>query len=103
MKQKKRAEKSTKKKMPKQTTKVNTEIDVSDAEPTESGLQDNEISNSECAVCFGLYEDDLSMTGKLEREWVQCTNELCGKWMHSECLDKENNMFVCGLCNMLFC
>ena len=48
--QKKMAEKSTRKKQSK---------------PTESGVQSNEISNNECALCFGLYEDDLSMIEKL--------------------------------------
>ena len=67
------AEKSTRKKQSKEST----EIGVG---PMESGVQSNEISNNECALCFGLYEDDLSMTGKLEREWVQCTNTTCGKW-----------------------
>ena len=99
MRQKKMAEKSTKKKQ----TKENTEPVISDSEPIESGVQSTEISNDECALCFGLYEDDLSTTGKLEREWVQCTNVSCGKWMHSECLNTDDNMFVCGLCHTLFC
>ena len=92
------AEKSTRKKQ----TKESTEIGVLNSEPMESGVQSNEISNNECALCFGLYEDDLSMTGILEREWVQCTNTTCGKWMHAECLNTEDGMFVCGLCNMFF-
>jgi len=34
----------------------------SDLEPSESSLQSHEISNNECALCFGLYEDDISPT-----------------------------------------
>ena len=30
-------------------------------------VQDKEISSNECAVCFGLYQDDLSSAGKLMR------------------------------------
>ena len=71
----------------KNQTKESTEICVLDSGPMESGVQSNEISNNECALCFGLYEDDLSMTRKLEREWVQCTNITCGKWMHVEYLN----------------
>lgn len=99
MRQKKMAERSTRKTQ----TKENTEIGVPDSELTESGVQSNEISNNKCALCFGLFEDDLSVIGKLEREWVQCTNAICAKWMHSECLHTEGNMFICGVCNMLFC
>ena len=84
-------------------SKESTVVGVLDSESTESGVQSNEISSNECALCFGLYEEDLSMTGKLEREWVQCTNATCGKWMHAECLNIEDGMFVCGLCSMLFC
>ena len=54
--------------------------------------------NNECALCFGLYEDDLSITGKLEREWLQCTNTTCEKWMHAECLNAEDGIFICGAC-----
>ena len=52
----------------------------------EDGVQSHEISNNECAVCFGLYQDDLSSTGKLMTEWVECTNAGCKKWMHAQCL-----------------
>jgi len=41
----------------------------------EYGVQNREISSNECAICFGLYQDDLSTTGKLMREWIECTNE----------------------------
>lgn len=79
-------------------------IDESDVKPeqSESGLQNHEISNDECALCFGLYEDDFSSTGKLQREWVQCTRMTCKKWMYSDCLNQENNKYVCRLCKMIF-
>ena len=44
------------------------------------GLQQREISSNECAVYFGVYEDDL-MDGELHREWIQCTNDSCEKLM----------------------
>ena len=98
-----KAEIRQKKMSTRKQSKESTVVGVLDSESTESGVQSNEISSNECALCFGLYEEDLSMTGKLEREWVQCINATCGKWMHAECLNIEDGMFVCGLCSMLFC
>ena len=45
----------------------------------EDGVQSYEISNKECSVCFGLYQNDLSSTGKLLTgwPWVECTNAGC--------------------------
>ena len=63
----------------------------------EDGVQSHEISNNECAVCFGLYQDDLSSTGKLLTEWVECTNAGCKKWMHAQCLqlsDEKNCIYL---------
>ena len=57
-------------------------------------LQQGEISNNECTVCFGAYKDDL-MDGELHREWIQCTNESCGEWMHVECLSTNDAAFMC--------
>ena len=68
----------------------------------EYGVQNREISSTECAICFGLYQDDLFTTGKLMREWVECTNERCKKWMHSQCLQEGNDLDVCGVCNCRF-
>ena len=55
------------------------------------GVQDKEISSNDCAVCFGLYQDDLSSAG--------CTNEWCKKWMHSQRLQVNNDLQlnVCGI------
>lgn len=47
----------------------------------EDGLQEAEISSNECAVFFGLYEDDVA-DGQLTQEWIQCTETGGGKWMH---------------------
>ena len=66
------------------------------------GVQDKEISSNECAVCFGLYQDDLSSAGKLMREWVECTNERCKKWMHSQCLQVNNDLYLRGICKYKF-
>ena len=38
----------------------------------DTGHQHHEISQNECAGCFGLYEEDTS------EEWIQYTNESCG-------------------------
>ena len=78
----------------------------SNNDPPESpidGVQTKEIRNDECAVCFGLYEDDLSPTGKLEKDWLQCTNDECMKWMHAECLEQdEDDLFMCTHCGTFF-
>ena len=64
----------------------------------EEGIQTHEISNNECAVCFGSYQDDLSSTGKLLTEWVQCTNTGCMKWMHIQCLHLSEELYSCVMC-----
>ena len=57
----------------------------------ETGLHGHDISSNECAVCFGVYEDDLdSDTGEPTCEWLQCTAEDCGVWAHSDCLDRSD-------------
>ena len=57
----------------------------------------NEISTSECAACFGLYEEDLSLT----EDWVECTN--CEKWMHSRCVQLDDQeLKACCVCSTLF-
>ena len=70
----------------------------------EGGLQEVEISSSECATCFGLYEDDF-IDGQLVREWIQCTYPDCGKWMHINCLDTDSKgeIYICSVCKNSFC
>ena len=68
----------------------------------ERGLQTFEISSSECASCFGLYEDDINENGDITSEWIQCTNEECALWMHTHCLDASDGMFVCAVCQNTF-
>ena len=54
---------------------------------------------NECAVCLGTYSDDF-VDGILQNEWIQCTNlNSCGLWMHSDCLSREGNNYVCYMCN----
>ena len=62
----------------------------------EVGLQHREISESECAVCFGHWEEDDA------DEWLMCTNENCGVWSHSNCLEKCDDTYVCVLCQTCF-
>jgi len=88
-------------KIPPAAAKPSSDSEV-EADDDEYGVQNREISNNECAVCFGLYQDDLSTTGKLMREWVECTNQRCKKWMHSQCLQDDNGLYVCGVCNCKF-
>ena len=91
----------------KKKTKKQSDIDPiieskpEDQEPIESRLQSHEISNNECALCFGLY-DDLFSTGKLLRDYVQCTRITAKTWMHADCLSQDNNMYQCRLCIMVF-
>ena len=97
---KKQAEKVAKKKPRRKQTDVEdpnpfVESDIEpepDLEPSESGLQSHKISNNQCALYCSLYEDDLSPTRRLEREWVQCTRVTCMKWMRSDCLNKQNGV-----------
>ena len=61
----------------------------------------NEISTSECAACFGLYEEDLSPEGELTEDRVECTN--CEKWMHSRCVQLDDQeLMACCVCSTLF-
>lgn len=64
----------------------------------DDGLQKAEISYDECAVCFGTYDEDV-IDGELRREWIQCTNLDCNKWMHSECLvAADSQVYICYVC-----
>ena len=67
------------------------------------GLQRAEINQNECAVCLGVYDDDLT-DGVLQKEWIRCTNtDTCGLWMHCECLNKDpSDNYVCLMCNTTF-
>ena len=70
---------------------------------TSTGIQSQEISSNECAVCFGTYEDDIDESEEPLRNWVQCTSPECLKWMHEECLEKdEDECMICLLCCNLF-
>ena len=65
-----------------------------------TGLQSAEVSNNECAICLGAYEDDIGEDGELLFSWVECTNQECKKWMHEQCLEKcDGDLFVCGVCS----
>jgi len=61
--------------MPPVAAEPSSDSEVEANDDDEYGVQNREISNNECAVCFGLYQDDLSTTEKWMREWVECTNE----------------------------
>ena len=62
--------------------------DKKDDECEEVGLQQCEISETECAACFGQWEDNEA------EEWLKCTNDKCGVWSHAECLEKSDNAYV---------
>ena len=69
----------------------------------ECGLQTNEISSNECAVCFGLYDEDLDpKTNQPTCDWIQCTNKNCAVWMHIYCSSCFNNRYKCPLCETVF-
>lgn len=68
------------------------------------GLQRREVSSNECAACFGLYDEDVDPdSGDITQDWIQCTDEDCGVWTHTECLDKCDDDFVCCICGAIFC
>ena len=69
----------------------------------DQGLQGREISSSECAACFGLYEDDVNDDGDVTCDWFQCTNEQCSLWMHTTCLDKSDGEYICAVWQNMFC
>lgn len=75
---------------------------VGESSTSSCGLQKEEISSDECAVCLGAYQDDFSDDGELLREWLQCTNESCAKWMHQDCLAEDNGIYICAMCGDLF-
>jgi hypothetical protein len=62
------------------------------------GLQSRESTSNECTVCFGNSDDDFNSDGTLLREWVQCTNNECQKWMHEGCVTREDSRLVCAVC-----
>lgn len=68
----------------------------------DTGPQRREVSLNKCAVCFGLYDEDIdSETADLMSDWIQCTNDGCGVWVHTECLDKCDGDYVCCVCGTL--
>ena len=69
---------------------------ICEDECDEVGLQHHEILESECAVCFGHWEEDDA------DEWLICTNEKCGVWSHTDCLEKSDDAYVCVLCQPCF-
>ena len=76
---------------------------VGEGSKSSCGLQREEISSDECAVCLGAYQDDFSENGELMREWLQCTRDSCAKWMHQDCLEEDDGVYVCVVCGNLFC
>ena len=63
----------------------------------EGGLQHREISESECAVCFGHWEEDDA------DEWLMCTNDQCGVWSHTKCLEKVMMHMFVSYAKLVFC
>ena len=89
--------------MSKRSTKKTPVVSPLDSDSQdEDGIQSKEISSNECAICFGLYQDDLSSTGKLLTEWAECSNIAYKKWMHIQCLQLSDGLYVCGLCSAQF-
>ena len=68
----------------------------SNAQPIPStSAATEDCDQSECAVCLGAYRDD-TIDGVLVKEWIRCTNtETCGLWMYTDCVDVEEDNFVC--------
>ena len=62
----------------------------------ETSIQHRELSENECAICFGLYEEVPEPV-----EWVKCTNEQCNIWSHTDCLEACDGAYVCYVCGTL--
>ena len=75
----------------------------SNAQPIPStSAATEDCDQSECAVCLGAYRDDV-IDGVLVKEWIRCTNtDTCGLWMHADCVDMEEDNFVCYICGVVF-
>ena len=61
--------------------------------------QNDESTSNECTICFGDFTDELGSDGFPTKNWVQCTSEDCLKWMHEDCIlknDEDNLVCVCG-------
>ena len=54
----------------------------------EEGFQHHEISQCECAVCFGHWEEDGTV------EWLKCTNSEFGVWSYADCLERSDNAML---------
>ena len=76
---------------------------VGESSTSLSGLQREEISSDECAMCLGAYQDDFDENGELVREWLLCTSESCAKWMHQDRLIGDNDVYTCDVCGKFFC
>jgi len=57
----------------------------------ETGIQHCELSENECAFCFGVLEEDPEPV-----EWLKCTNEQCNVWSHTDCCDGAYVCYACG-------
>ena len=49
------------------------------------------MNKNECAVCLGAYQNDITKGGQLLFSWVECTDPDCKKWMHGQCLQKNDD------------
>ena len=70
----------------------------------DQGLQGCEISSSECAGWFGLYEDDVNDDCDVTCDWIQCKNQQCfffGAYMTN--LDESDGGYICAVCQNMFC
>ena len=68
------------------------------SEPKKSRVDNDEIDDDHCCVCFGTFSDDTG-TG---REWIQCG---CSRWLHEDCIDEvltdaSGQERICPLCVM---
>ena len=95
--QRRALEREEKKKQKQQKKPKRLSNKVGESSTSSSGLQREEISSDECAVCLGAYQDDFNENGELVREWLQCTSDSCVKWMHQDCLIGDNDVYTCGI------
>jgi len=78
------------------STSNNTARPQNSCDSDEKGLQHREISQNECAACFGQWDEDES------DEWIKCINKECSVWSHANCLERSEQGYICVICQTFF-
>ena len=65
-------------------------------------LLEDKTNTSQCTVCFGTYDDDV--TEQTGRDWLE---RACNRWLHEECvmgvvIDPSEQERLCPFCLDIF-